>query len=240
MVRKAFFVTISVCLASFSSHAQVDEKGNSHALSIQELQEIYSMSAGKDKSYINGSLYTEGFPGSRGNPFFHTETWQTGAVYMKGQSYDSLLFRYDLYRDQLLYNHIHTTGSYILVLNKTRIDSFTIDGHHFHKLSVSGEASPEGFYELLAEGRATFYVKWFKRLSEPSPESSGDFSLFSEWYILKNGRFSKVSGRSGLLKALGDKDKEIKSYIRKNKMVVRPGNEMAIKSIVDYYNHLEP
>jgi len=240
MLGQTLFITISVFMVSLSVHAQVGENRDSHDFLFQELQFIYEESAGTDKTYINGSLYTEASPGSKGNPFFLSETWLTGSVNMKGRRYDSLMFRYDLYRDLLLYNHIHTTGSYILELNKTRIDSFTIDGHHFRKLALSGEVSGESFFEVLAEGRATLYIKWFKRLSEPTPESTGEFSLFSEWYILKDGQFSKVSRRSGLLKILSDHENEIKSYIRKTRIVVRPGNEAGIKNIVDQYNRLDP
>ena len=83
-------------------------------------------------------------------------------------------------------------------------------------------------------------MKWIKRLEDPTPESMGEFSLFKEWYILNNGEFRKVSGKSGFFKSLEDHEKEIRSYIRENRIVIKTGNELDLKRIVDYYNHLEP
>lgn len=196
----------------------------------------------EDKRYINGFLYTESFTGTVGHPFFLSESWYSSSLSMDGREYEEINLRYDLYRDQVLFNHIHRSGSYIVVLNKTLIEGFVIEGHPFRKLPLEGHLSAimkEGYYELLSEGKASFYVKWQKRLSDPSPDSQGEFSLFNEWYILNNGEVRKVSGKSGLLKALEDHKKEIKSFIRENRMVIKSGKELEVKRIIDYYNRLE-
>jgi len=218
---------------SISAFTQAEEKHDSYEKSYLRLQKYYEESVNTDKHYINGFLYAETFPGSRGHPFFQSEIWYDAELFMDGRHYMSLALRYDLYRDQLLYNHIHTTGSYILVLNNKLIEEFIIDGHHFSKMK-------EGYYELLFEGKASFYVKWQKLLSDPTAKSVGEFSLIKEWYILNNSVFRKVSSKSGLLKALEDHRKEIKIYIRENRMVIKTGNESEVKHILEYYNHLGP
>lgn len=196
-----------------------------------------------DKRYINGYLYAETFPGTIAYPFFLSENWYMSELSMDGRQYEDLALRYDLYRDQVLYNHIHPSGSYIIVLNKELIDAFAIDGHRFKKLPDSGHISAgmkEGYYELLAEGKASFYVKWQKRLSDPGPDSRAEFTLIKEWYILNDGEFKRVSGKSGILKVLEDHKKEVKSFIRKNRIVLISGKEPEVKRIIDYYNSLEP
>ncbi len=243
MVRTIILTTLFIFIYSISAFTQAEENHDSHENSYQKLQNFYKESISKNNRYVNGYLYSETFPGSRGNPFFQSETWYQGDLFMDERFYEDLAIRYDLYRDQLLFNHIHPTGSYIVVLNIKRIESFSIDGHRFSKLPAPGHSSvgiKEGYYELLAEGRASFYVKWIKRLEDPTPESMGEFSLFKEWYILNNGEFRKVSGKSGFFKSLEDHEKEIRSYIRENRIVIKTGNELDLKRIVDYYNHLEP
>ncbi|RLD71045.1 MAG: hypothetical protein DRI98_06330 [Bacteroidetes bacterium] len=222
-----------IFLFSVSAFTQAEEKGDSYEKSYLRLQELYEEAANNNRPYINGFLYSETFPGSRGHPFFQSETWYHGNLLVDGRQYSGLAVRYDLYRDQLLYNHIHTTGSYIIVLNIKLIEEFIIGGHTFRKMK-------EGYYELLSEGKASFFVKWQKRLSDPTSKSMGEFSIFNEWYILNNGVFRKVNGKSGLVKALEDHEKEIRRFIRENRILVKTVNEIEIKRIVDYYNSLEP
>lgn len=240
MIRQIILTILSLFAILLQSPGQEKKTAALHELTFEELCKIYEASAGNDLQYINGSMYTEAFPGCKGHPFFNSEGWYEGELVMQGKKYEGLTLRYDLYRDQLLYNHIQSSGSYIVVLNKYRIDSFTMDGHHFCKLQSPGSGSEEGFYELLSEGKASYYVKWTKRLSESTPEYNGEFSLFTESYIQKKEEFSRINRRSGILKALEDHEKEIREYIRANRIVVRPGNEMKIKSIVDFYNKLTP
>ena len=209
----------------------------------RKLEKAFREAAGPDLRFINGYEYTDRFPGTRGTPFFPSDIWYIGDLYMNGKSYTGLALRYDIFRDQLIYNHILTTGNYMVVLNKTRVDSFIIDGRQFCKLEIprgSMGEKKEAYYEVLSTGRASLFVKWSARLSEPSPGSNGEFSRFSEWYILNQGRFIRVYRRAGILNALEDKEKEIRNFIRENKIIVKPGNEDDIRRIVDHYNRLSP
>ena len=52
-----------------------------------------------------------------GIPFSFQNLVQS-SLSMDGREYEGLNLRYDLYRDQVLFNHIHRSGSYIVVLNK--------------------------------------------------------------------------------------------------------------------------
>jgi len=212
------------------------------AQDISYLEELYRQSAGTDTRFINGTLYQDAFPGSNGHPFFLSGNWYYGDLVMMGRAYHALPMKYDLHSDQLLYNHIHRSGSYVLVLNRTRIDTFVIDGHTFCKLGrTPGDrrGTDEGFYELIAAGKASFYQKWNKRYDEPSQHAQGEFSELKEWYIINDNQCFQVSRKPGLLHALGDREKEIRSYIRENRIVLGSGDELAVKRVIDHYNSLQ-
>jgi len=153
--------------------------------------------------------------------------------------------KYDLYRDQLLYNHIHPSGSYVIVLNKTRVDTFVIEGHLFCKFSLSDvpngnpvSGRKEAFFEVVSRGAATFYQKWEKNYSEPTQHDGGSFSLHKDWYILNNNQYHRINRKYQLVRALGDREKEIRAYIRENRLILRPGDESTVKQVVDHYNSL--
>ena len=242
MVRPAFLITVFFIALSPMLLAQQEGDPDLYGLQFSQLEALYNQSTGTDNRYINGSVYRDAYLRTRGHQFFLSESWAKGTLVMMGRNYKGIPLKYDLYKDQLLYNHVHESGSYTLILNTTRIDGFTIEGHRFIKLAELNGAPTEtegGFYEVMTEGKASFYQKRNKRFSEASQHSRGEFSDFTEWYILNNGQYHKVSRKPGLLKALGDREKEVRSYIREQRIVIGNGDEIAVKRVIDHYNSLQ-
>jgi hypothetical protein len=242
MVRFSVLITVILIAASPASLAQQEREPDPYSQPFRQLEALYQQSLETDTRYINGTVYQDAYLRTNGHQFFNSENWTMGTLVMMGRTYHGIPLKYDLYKDQLLYNHLHKSGSYVLVLNKTRIEGFTIEGHTFTKLAEPNGASTEidgGIYEVVAEGKAVFYQKWSKRLSEASQHSRREFSSFNEWYILNDGQYHKVTRKPGLLNALGDHEKEIKSYIRESRIVIGVGDEMAIKKVIDHYNSLQ-
>ncbi len=240
MVRITIFIILLLCIISQTLPAQQEREQDQN--SFAHLEKLYRHAAGPDRRYINGSEYQDVYPGSTGHQFFLTENWYFGQLVMENRAYKNLPLKYDQCNDQLLCNHIHSSGSYVVVLNRTRIDSFIIEGHVFCKLAIpdgTPSAAGEGFYELLSKGKASFYQKWEKRYSEPSQHSGGSFFQFREWYILNENKYYRVKRKKGLLKALGDREKEIRSFIRENRVIFVADDKAAVKKVVDYYNSLQ-
>jgi len=206
------------------------------------ISEKYSESVQSDGRFVNGSLYQDFYNRSAGHQFFLTKNWSNGSVTINGKWQKQVPLRYDIYSDLLIYNHIQESGVYAVKLNKFRIDSFFIEGHSFCNLHANSGLSQDmnpGFYELISNGPATFYQKWIKRYNEPSQNSAGEFVLYNELYILNKEKFYKITRKPGLIKALNDREKEIKAFIKKQKIYIGTGDVVAIKKVVDYYNSLE-
>jgi len=243
MDRLVVFILFSLTLFPYTTHAQKAMPGKGDAFS--RLETHYRLAAGIDKRFINGSEYLDVFPGSIGHSFFLDGNWYLGELVMEGKRYNDIPLKYDLYRDQLLYNHIHPSGSYVIVLNKTRVDTFVIEGHLFCKFSLSDvpngnpvSGRKEAFFEVVSRGAATFYQKWEKNYSEPTQHDGGSFSLHKDWYILNNNQYHRINRKYQLVRALGDREKEIRAYIRENRLILRPGDESTVKQVVDHYNSL--
>ena len=243
MDRLVIFILLFLTLFPDATRAQRDFPGEGNAFS--RLETYYRHATGIDKRYINGSEYLDVFPGCIGHPFFLDGYWCFGELVMEGRRYKGIPVKYDLYGDQLLYNHVHPSGSYVIVLNKTRVDTFVIEGHLFCKLTLSealqgipATRSMEQFFEVVSRGPATFYQKWQKSFSEPTKHEGGTFSLQKEWYILNNNRYYRIKRKYQLVRALGDREKEVKAYIRENRVIFRPGDESAVKKVVDHYNSM--
>ncbi len=194
---------------------------------------------GTDLQFVNGTLYQDSYPRTNGHPFYGSGNWVEGSVVMSGSSYEGLLLKYDILKDQLVYNHLSEMGVYALNLNKDLIEGFSLDERHFIRLNPQDQAVSPGFYETIASGSATCYVKWVKKYEKSSVTSPGSFTQIRYSYIQNHHRFFRVKGRHGLIKALEDQQKTIRKYIRENGLVIRGENETAIQRVVEYYNSLK-
>ncbi len=241
MYRFGPIFAISLYFLSLPTAAQDKKVVDISNAQTEYLKQIYKESILVDHRFINGSVYQDFYSRANGHQFFLTKNWYHGDLFMNGNAYHQVSLKYDTYSDLIIYNHIHETGSYALILNNTRIDSFSIEGHTFCQLpskSGTGPMIDPGFYEVISKGKTSLYQKWRKRYNEPSQNSQGEFMLFSDLYILNKGVFHKVSRKPGLVRALKDREKEIKVFIRENNILIGTGDEMAIKRVVDYYNSL--
>jgi hypothetical protein len=70
--------------------------------------------------------------------------------------------------------------------------------------------------------------------------STTETKVFSkdQYYVRKNGKYFSVSSKSSFLNQLSDKKKEIKQYIKDNRIKFRKNFENAMVKIMGYYNQL--
>ena len=234
-----------ILFLSFSFSNLIAQSGRVVDLSGEQkeyLSNLFYASTQARNRFINGSVYQDAYIRAKGHQFFQSENWHTGNLVMRGKPYDSISLRYDIYKDQLLYSFIHELGAYTLALNKTRIESFSIDDHHFLHLDTIHGTNPRmraGFYEVVSTGKASYFIKWRKRYDEPSQISPGAFVLSKDWYILNDNRFYKITRKPGLIRALKDRESEIKTYMLDNHILIGSGDEAMVKKVVDYYNNLQ-
>lgn len=242
MPRSFPILALLLALLFSSAFAQESQVLDLSSVQLDHLSGIYSESVQSESRFINGSEYRDSYGRANGHQFFLSENWHTGSLVMDGKRYRQLSLRYDIYADQLIYNHIHESGIYAIKLNSFKIDSFLISGHRFCKINSGaspGEGIHPGFYELISAGHASFYQKWQKRYNDPTQNSPGEFVLDKELYILNQDIYHKISRKPGLIKALDDREKEIRDFIKEKHLYIGSGDVSTIKQVVDYYNSLE-
>lgn len=223
-----------------------DRRASGHPVS--PLRQWYELATGSERLFINGSLYQDVYPGSNGHPFLGDGQWSEGTIHTGGRTYRGVLLRYDLCKDLLIYNFIHESGIYAVKLNRDKIDSFSLQGHHFVHLTIKNHdqekrtpqpANP-GFYEEICQGEASLYLKWIKQYDPPSSGGNGRFIAFEHMYLLKTGTLHRVSGKRSVLRVLEDQEMLIKQFIREHGLTLRGNDTMAYQQVIEYYNSLQP
>ncbi|WP_224999995.1 hypothetical protein [Cesiribacter sp. SM1] len=103
---------------------------------------------------------------------------------------------------------------------------------------AKGSPMLSGFYDLLSGGNTQLLVKRRKSVKESIDNNQlhREFIQKNLYFIEKDGQYHPVKSKGSALKVLADQKKEIRQYLKKNKIKFRQNPELALLSMVEYYN----
>lgn len=179
-----------------------------------------------------------------GTPYFK-EDWMGGKVIMSGGfAYDSIYLRLDLMDHSVHYlepggrEMLAAPGIKAVILS----DSGTGKKYQFiHSsyLTVSGKTEP-GWYQLIAEGKATLLKRFVKTINETKPYGSGTTEqtivTFSSYFLLEETVLTPVKKFKDLPNMVKDKKEELRAYIGTKNLSGRSDADYA--DLISYYNSL--
>jgi hypothetical protein len=233
-----FFCTIFINKAAYSQSKEEDsilfETAISNTISI------YNQQLGDQSPVYNGSHYVKPpFTFKTGSPYFLSDTFaRNSSVVYDDIQFDSLALLYEDLRELL----VSKSTGYLLQLVNQRILSFKISGHKFIRL-VSDSLNPgitnTGFYELLYQGRSTVLKKTIKNIVEEANVTEGvleHIEVSYQYYIKKNHSYMQVKTKRELFEAFSDHEKDIRHYIKKNKLRFKRDRERTIVQAAVYYD----
>ena len=213
-------------------------KGDSSFIATAKANTIarYSNSISGQSHLYNGSAYSEYVSQREEHPYFIDE-WIEGSVIYDEEYHDNVPLLYDISADRVIVDNPFSIKKVMLVNEK--VTEFTIQGHHF--VQLKNTPLPVGHYELTYDGVTKVYVRHRKTLqSRPV-----DYSIINEfeekklYYIYKGGTYFSVRGKGSVLKLLEDKKKELKKFIRDNKLQFGSDKARDISRLVQYYDQLK-
>jgi len=166
---------------------------------------------------------------------FYLPDWEEGSVYYDKQLYENVSLMYDLVLDKLIVSQVQSYAEIELISEK--IARFTILNHSFIHLGPSSAANiDDGFYELLYDGTVKLFAKR-KKVIEESIEGNkvvSEVSSADRYFIYKDNFYTPVKKLSSVLAVL--KDKELKSYSKKNNLNFRKNLEASLLLLVSHYD----
>jgi hypothetical protein len=165
---------------------------------------------------------------------------QSGAVLYDGVLYENVPLRYDMVNDVLLVKYLKDNNTIQLI--KDKVDYFSILAHEFINLNeenfTNGSA---GFYELIyRDKKTTVLARRNKKLmlsSNPEDKSSA-FMQYDQYFIYKDGKYGSVNSESELVDAFKDQSREIRKFIRNEKLKFKKNREQVIVNTATFYNGL--
>ena len=236
------FAIVFLCFGHEVSFGQTQTEKDSHQLTIKNTVSRYYKSLGEQSGIYHGPAYI-GYPYqlSNGHQFFESPNLTQGTIFYNGMLYQDIPMWYDLVKDEVVVQNIDSLS--MISLHNERIDYFSLLGHYFLKISQDSSSSlSTGFYDQIYKGKTEVLVRRYKGTLE-DVSTEGIFTKIlkqkNEIYLKKEGKYFSVLSSGSVLKALGNKQKEILSHLKKNAIKFKKDPEKAIVMMVSYYDQLK-
>ena len=192
----------------------------------------------------NGGEYSFKYPDIKGTPFFEGQDWKMGTIVYGGQVYKNVHMKLDNFKDLLVINYYDSKGYFhYLQLITERIERFGWDGHNFIYLKTDSLRSPgmrSGFYDVLYDGGVRVLARYAKTIQKNDDfESQTRKFAEKEYYFIENkGNIVRIRNKSSVRQAFADREKEIRAYLKKQKikLKIRPAKELA--AVAAYYDEI--
>jgi hypothetical protein len=223
------------CLAQDSSNNNLTTAAASNAVNL------YYQYTDKQSRLYTG-LGTYDYPAFvQGHPYFMDSAWKNGSVVYDGLSYRNVPMMYDLVKDELVILHYNNVQK--LTLLSEKIKEFNLQGHHFVRIekdTQNKESLPVGFYDRLYNDHSVVLARRTKIIEEKITTVVERFiTAHDHYYVQKDGVFHEVHSYGNLIAILKDHAREIKQYLRKNRIRYGKNRENAIIKAVAYYDTLK-
>ena len=212
---------------------------NSHEKLLDYADQVY----GSNDLLVNGRIYVPMHSLAEGHPYFEIKDWILGDVYTKGNKFEQLKLKYDIELDEFILFFIdkENHNNYI-VLNKHYVDSVYVGKFLFVNTAVIPEISENlGYCELVYNKQLSFLVKYKKDFKKEYSETKphGEYSkINANRYITESGILTKVNTKKTLLRYFEPYKKEIKKYLKKNKINYKKANSGELNTLINYCNEV--
>lgn len=190
---------------------------------------------------LNGRIWRNQYSKAEGDQFFLANTFLTGSVIFNGLRFNNLNLKYDIINDELLLS----IESYpVIMMNKEMVDSFSLDfenrSYHIFNAGTDTSAVIRGYANVIYNGPSAVYVKYIKELHPLGADGRYDLINQTHHIYLKKGEIIiPVSGRRKLLYLLEDKKREIRSFMKSNRIRIRRKDPYTFVPLLRYYDSLE-
>jgi hypothetical protein len=147
---------------------------------------------------------------------------------------------YEDYRQKL----VAVDQGFRLQLISERVNSFTINGHHFVRVfqtPLYKGLTENGFYELIYSGRSMVMKRTKKNMQEVLSASEGSIWYVHEsynYFIHTGNSWTYIRSKKDLMNILGDRRKEVQRFMKKNKLNYKKDRDNTLRQVAEYYDQI--
>lgn len=179
-----------------------------------------------------------------GNPYFGDKRRRPGTIVYDSVLYEHVLLLYDEVKDIVILYDV--PNLFKIYLFPEMISRFTIENHRFIRLndSLNPNQPRSGFYEVMYKGRILLLKKEKKTIQEDLYSSNvAEYFIQgadTSYYLKKNNVYYPVNNTKSLLRALKERSKDVKRFIRSNGLSMRRDREYTLLKVSAWYDTSSP
>ncbi len=238
--NKKVFIVFFAIFSAFLVHSQ--QENDTLISSISKLIELSDKYYGTDDFLANGRYYFYKHKNYNGHPFFGNNVWEISNLFVNGKKFNDVKLKYDVESDQLILKTKYNLSSVDIVLNDELVDSFNIQNHHFISSNQFEENTKlSHYFEIIYKGNFLFLIKHSKILINDyynSPPYGKYTGLNSIFYIYNKGSFKKLPNKNTFLNYFKPFKREIKKFLKKNKIKYRKTNVNQLHVLLKYCDRI--
>lgn len=193
----------------------------------------------KQARLYNGFLHLGYSHKIEGTAYYPDNGWHRGSLIYDGIYFADVNMMYDVYKDELVIQHFHRL---MMVLHGEKIKEFTNDVGKFVRVerdSLRNVPLTSGFYQELYKGKVTLLARRVKIMEETITDVLVQkFVSKNSYYLYKNNTWHTVKSYKDLTTVLKERSKEIRQYLKKNKVKYRRERERALTMAVQHFDAL--
>ena len=215
------------------------DKNTKSSEALKTLSEYTENFYGSNDILVNGKSYIPDHFNATGNPYFFSDKLTKSILIIDGKKYKEQEILYNIEIEKLiLKTTLNNSEEVLLVLNPDFIDAFYLGEHHFvNGVKFFSESNFPGFVEQVYEGNFSVVIRHQKSFvsqytaNNPNGFYSGTKSVN---YIFNNGQLIKLLTQKSLLEYFSAHKKEIKKFMRKNKIKYKQANTIQLNKLFTY------
>jgi len=230
-----YFLLLSICFYSGTTKIRAQ---NIYDSTIYRWKEYFDLSYGPDYNLINGIKYFYLYSDIEGHPFLGENRFYTGSLVIADREYRDVYLKYDLYNQNMILQYNPFSGGIDQILLKNEdIHEFKIDGKLFRKYSFPETGTR--FYQVVTSGKIYCLYYWEKILNYSTLSSYYFTPQKKVSYIVKNGKPYRFKNKRQFRKLFPvQHQKEIKQFIRKNKIRLKNESDDSMRRLFVFCNQL--
>lgn len=226
---------IACCLPCIKTFAQDDQ---------ERLVKYAQKQYGTSDMLVNGWKYYPDHFNAKGDPYFNELDWQTGSVESAYGNFHDLLLRYNIQMQELVLQKTLQDGETAFVmLNPEFISTFTIGVFYFIKADTENlHPDLSGYVEMIYRGEISYLAKHNKMFVANYSRNSPQGSISGQntrYFLLIGQNLHKVKSKRTLLKIFPDHKKEIKRFMKKEKIRFKKAGNNDLYKLMNYLDGLQ-
>jgi hypothetical protein len=158
----------------------------------------------------------------------------TEEIKFDNEVYFNNKIKYDLFKDELVLNPENQSDKLFIILDKTRVNHFTIQNRKFVKLQLTKDGPLQYVEESINTKNFIFYIK-FKKVDKEIIGENGVFVSYlddNKYFVLHNRTLYEITSKKSVLKLFPEFKSEINDYYKFYRTLEKENNVKFMENLM--------